>query len=77
MGMFDEVVVSCPVCKNTVVFQSKAGPCIFRAYNVHEVPIAIALSLEGHKEECSGCGAVMALVRYNPMDTVSMKAITE
>jgi hypothetical protein len=54
MGMFDSLRVPCP-CGEEVEFQSKAGDCRCRDYNLYDCPPKIAADLIGESERCK-CG---------------------
>lgn len=56
MGMFDEVVATCPECCSAVVFQSKAGPCTMKQFDADAVPPTIAEDIEGDVVCCEDCG---------------------
>ena len=54
MGMFDSVVIVCPMCGCEVEFQSKAGKCELKRYDPESVPPEIAVDLNGAHESCCG-----------------------
>ena len=60
MGMFDRLYVSCPECHEDVEFQSKAGECLLESYDVVDVPVAIAIDLDGETSTCE-CGHMITL----------------
>jgi len=55
MGMFDEVVFTCPHCSGQITVQSKAGPRLLRTYVADDVPTAIAVDLSGQRLHCDRC----------------------
>lgn len=59
MGMFDSVLLSCPKCHNAVEFQSKAGKCTLHTYTSNQVPIEIAIDINGDTTVCENCGYVV------------------
>lgn len=56
MGLFDSVLMTCPVCHHDVEWQSHAGPCILSLHSTHQVPLAMAQDLDGVWAQCRGCG---------------------
>ena len=60
MGMFDSLYVSCPECGDIVEFQSKAGDCNLISYEKTNVPIAIAIDLDGKVVLCK-CGKAVEI----------------
>lgn len=56
MGMFDSVIVRCPVCRAKVEFQSKAGECLLNEYAPANAPEEIADDLDGAHWRCQRCG---------------------
>jgi len=57
MGMFDSVNVHCKNkdCDGVIEFQSKAGLCNLITYDIDEVPIPIAESIDGQYGVCPKC----------------------
>jgi len=55
MGMYDEVIVNCPVCREEVAVQSKAGPCELITYRGNNVPASIAEDINGEYQDCTEC----------------------
>jgi len=53
--MFDSVMASCPNCGSSLEYQSKAGDCLLRTYCLDEVPVGIAISVDGDQTYCEGC----------------------
>jgi hypothetical protein len=49
------VRVKCPSCGEDVEFQSKAGECCMRTFYHDNVPIAVALDIDGDVKQCE-CG---------------------
>lgn len=73
MGMFDSVTVSCTNCKQDVIeFQSKAGDCRLGEYKPNQVPMAIAIDLDGSSESCPSCGHLVTLHMPMRIDKVCM-----
>lgn len=60
MGMFDSVHTRCPSCSARLEFQSKAGECMCKDFDVDEVPVSIAEDLNGESKLCR-CGALVVL----------------
>ena len=55
MGMYDSLWVECPRCNTQIEFQSKAGDCDLRDYNIQNVPPEIALDCKYDEELCPDC----------------------
>lgn len=67
MGMFDSLYVPCPDCEAPVEFQSKAGECILARFTLRDVPLKIAIDLEGQTAMCQKCGRVVEIrLNRNP-----------
>lgn len=60
MGMYDSVRVVCPNCESSLEFQSKAGECRLKEYELDNVPPSIAGDLIGESVYCR-CGALVTL----------------
>lgn len=75
MGMFDTVVFKCSRCGGRVELQSKAGDCILAEYSASEVPVAIAVDVQGESVKCDGCGTRMSLQPYASTLTVQMRPV--
>lgn len=60
MGCFDSVHAQCE-CGETIEFQSKAGKCELRVYDISSVPLAIADDLNGESEVCPECGVIVEI----------------
>ncbi len=58
MGMFDRVLIPCKNCNNPLEFQTKAGECLLIDYEIFEIPVEIAIGLNGDSEKCEVCGEV-------------------
>jgi hypothetical protein len=56
MGMFDRVIVGCPGCGMDIEFQSKAGDCELRSYDLDTAPPNILGDLNGETVHCQTCG---------------------
>ena len=56
MGMFDSVMVRCPICSGKIEFQSKAGACVLAEFDPTEAPEEIVADLDGEREVCRNCG---------------------
>lgn len=57
MGMFDSVMVPCPLCGTVNEFQSKGGLCQLRQYTLADAPVDVLGDLTNDTEKCSKCGA--------------------
>jgi hypothetical protein len=55
MGMFDSLYVECRRCGEQVEFQSKAGDCSLRSYELSDCPPEVAGDLIGRSNQCK-CG---------------------
>lgn len=71
MGMFDSVIARCPKCGEKVEFQSKAGMCLLKEYNMNSVPPEIAQDLDGDAQPCQ-CGETLKLAIARPIERVQM-----
>ena len=67
MGMFDELVVHCPLCGEIITFQSKAGECILATYDIQDIPPRIAGDLDGKYEHCENCESKVSLGTHTIM----------
>ena len=61
MGMFDSLYVDCPNCLSPLEFQSKAGECSLARYTLKDLPLKIAIDLEGKFKTCLKCGRTVEL----------------
>lgn len=78
MGMFDSVFANCPSCGTQMEFQSKADACLLRSYRVEEVPLNIAVDLNGEKLCCDMCGTAVTLrIPLSVPMRIQMKVGTE
>ena len=61
MGMFDTLLIKCPKCRETVAFQSKAGPCDLMdyRYGLDDVPLPILADMDGQQEPCPKCHTIL------------------
>jgi len=75
MGVFDSVWAKCPNCGEPVEFQSKAADCVLADYELHSVPAAIAVDIDGETEVCKGCGTIVE-IGYNGTSNVQMFVTT-
>lgn len=71
MGMFNEVVVSCPKCGEAEIFQSKSGSCELKVFTIYECPLMDFYGIAGDSQECSSCGHVIEIV--NPFSSDGIK----
>lgn len=67
MGMYDEVVFTCPKCDGHITEQSKAGACSLVTYQSDDVPTQIAVDLNGETVWCQNCGANFKIRAFVPM----------
>jgi hypothetical protein len=56
MGMFDEVRLPCPCCKEYTSRQSKGGECILAEYTFPDVPQDVLSYIVGEEVDCENCG---------------------
>lgn len=49
MGMFDTVLIECPVCGTKTSYQSKIGECNLNTYTLHNAPLLVLADV---KDEC-------------------------
>ena len=59
MGLFNEILVPCPNCKEPVVFQTKSGSCELLTYPISRVPAEELYGILGDTEFCSNCHRVV------------------
>ena len=71
MGMFDSVIAFCPKCGTELEFQSKAGPCLLRNYNINSIPPNIAEDINGDILTCK-CGYIAKISLATTISRVSM-----
>lgn len=45
MGMFDEVLLPCPICQRMTLVQSKSGKCELEVYEYPKVPPSVLSDL--------------------------------
>ncbi len=75
MGMFDTVIFRCPKCGGQIEEQSKAGECLLKDYNQKEVPVIIAISIEGNMVYCNDCDKSFIISKAVVPQTVSLSLI--
>lgn len=56
MGMFDEVLITCPYCDEYTIIQSKAADCLLITYRITELPNSIKHDIIGthYCDSCNG-----------------------
>jgi hypothetical protein len=72
MGSFDRVIVKCD-CGEDLEFQSKAGNCDLSTYSLNNIPIVIAIDLNGSSEMCHECGKLTILTYHGPFNVRMIK----
>ena len=55
MGLFDRVWIPCKKCQQPLEFQSKAGRCVLSDYDMGNMPIEIAIDINGDSAWCEDC----------------------
>lgn len=76
MGMFDTVIFGCPNCGKHVEIQTKAGKCNLGKIPCYEIPIEIALSIEGEYVRCENCDNSFQIKKAEePITTIGMRLI--
>lgn len=76
MGCPDYVRVACPMCKEQITFQSKAGQCSCLDFSLDSVPVSIATDLDGEQKVCSNCDTTVTLVVSKaPIARVRMEVV--
>lgn len=56
MGVYDSVMVPCPVCGTVSEFQSKSGECLMREYTLEECPQDVLGDVNRHAPNvCEQC----------------------
>jgi len=73
--MFDSVVMLCPSCEAYLSLQSKAGECALKEYPIHNVPVEIAVSIEGDTVVCPTCNTKFRIYRQVAVDFVPMQLV--
>ncbi len=68
MGMYDEINVTCPGCSETLIYQSKSGPCCLGTYSLDNAPLEMLSSIEGDSEWCNKCEKEIKLVYLDPLN---------
>ncbi len=61
MGCFDSLYVDCPKCNGSIEFQSKSGYCAMSIYNRDNLPVEVAVGMQGDIEKCEACGQEVKL----------------
>jgi len=57
MGMYDTVMVPCPLCGKLAEFQSKSGECLLRTYDLETCPKDVLKDVNRHAPtQCDNCG---------------------
>lgn len=55
MGVYDSVLFRCPRCQAEIEYQTKAGDCHLKDYDMAVVPVKIAVAIEGDPIVCPHC----------------------
>lgn len=68
MGLYDGVRIKCPVCGETVEFQSKAGDCDMTIYSLEDAPDSILFDIMNDPLYHMACKHWITLIdrRYPP-----------
>lgn len=53
--MFDSVHIECPKCKRDLEFQSKSGPCGLFSFDKDNLPVEVAVGINGDVVMCEFC----------------------
>ena len=61
MGRFDSILIECPKCGTQIKFQSKAGLCELKEYDIQTVPDSIAGDIIGDEQDCPNCNATIKI----------------
>jgi len=65
MGMYDEVILSCPKCNKLNEFQSKWGACKLERYSLNNAPLPIIADIHYDGQQgallCDHCGIQLKL----------------
>ena len=69
MGVFDELVISCDVCKDRVSWQSKAGDPTMRIFTPGDCTPEIAGDLNGETTRCETCGEIYQVEAFTIVRT--------
>ena len=68
MGVYDTVLVPCPICGTEAEFQSKSGPCRLTVYRLWEAPADVLANVNRHAPQtCEKCGAVFDVWVQKPL----------
>lgn len=56
MGMYDTVLVPCPICGTMEEAQSKSGECFLGVYELHKAPLDVLADVNRHAPfTCLNC----------------------
>lgn len=55
MGLFDSLYIKCPTCKRQLEFQSKSGPCCCLSFKEKNLPVDVAVGMNGDIVSCEFC----------------------
>lgn len=72
MGMYDDILISCPDCGGDCSTQSKAGPCTLATYTLDAVQPAIADDIQGKEVWCDQCSKQWVIIRTSVPVTIKM-----
>ena len=62
MGVYDTVMVPCPLCGTESGFQSKSGACSLATYSLAEAPDEVLLDVNRHApNKCEKCGTLFSV----------------
>lgn len=61
MGCFDSLYIKCPKCRNDLEFQSKSGMSCLYSFRKSNLPIEVAIGMEGNIIRCQFCNSRIRL----------------
>ena len=73
-GMYDSFDIKCPKCGRDLEFQSKSGECMLSRYTPDDLPVGIAVGINGDIVECQFCEVNWKLICELP-EVVKTKLI--
>lgn len=63
MGMYDTVLVPCPLCSKKYYAQSKSGPCCLDEYELHDAPAEVLEDVNRHAPfTCKNCETEFSII---------------
>ena len=68
MGLYDEIYITCPECSESIIFQSKSGPCHLSTYSLETASEEVLAGIGNDIEACPNCKTAICVVRIKLND---------